>query len=58
MTVDSYTTEHAELYVCRPPEELQVPMSVTPLAVEYRIPGGKEVAQAVRSLKKRRAGGP
>ena len=53
--LDSIATKRAELYRCRPPEELLVPIIVILAAVEYRIQGEEEV---VRSLKRGRSGGP
>ena len=48
----------AELYRCRPPEGLRFPILVMPAAVDDGIPGEEEVAQAARSFKRGRAGGP
>ena len=56
--LDRIATEQAELYRYRPPEGLRLPILVTPSAVDNRLPGEEEVAQAVRSLKRGRAGGP
>ena len=47
-----------ELYRCRPPEGIQVPILVTSVAVEDGIPGEDEVVQVVQSLKRVRAGSP
>ena len=55
--LESIATERAEIYKCRPPEGLQVPILVTMEAVEDRILGEEKVAQAVQSLKRVRAGG-
>ena len=54
----SIATEWEELYKCRPPEGLLVPILVTPAAVEDGILGEEEVAQAVRGLNRVRAGVP
>ena len=51
-------TKREDLYRCRQPEGIQVPILVTPAGVEEGIPGKEEVAQAVRSLKRARAGVP
>ena len=55
--LDRISTKRAELYRFRPPEGVRVTILVTPAAVEYRIPGEEEMAQAVRILKRGRAGG-
>ena len=52
------TTERAELYMCSPPERLQIPILVTPAAVHGRSPLESEIDQAVRDLKRGIAGGP
>ena len=56
--MDSIATERVEIYRCRPPEGLRVTILVLPAAVEDRIPGEEEMAQAVRILKRCRSGGP
>ena len=56
--MDRIATEQADIYRCRTPEGLRVPFLLTPEAVEDGILGGKEVAQAVLSLKRGRSGGP
>ena len=45
--LDCIATERAELYRCRPPEELRVPILVTPVEVEDRVPEEAEIAQVV-----------
>ena len=50
-------TERAELYMCRPPEGLWVPIMLTLEAVEDGIPAEEEVVQAVRRLRRGRDGG-
>ena len=56
--LDRITTERAEIYRCRPPEELHGTILVTPSEVEDRVPEESEVAQKVRRLKGGRVGGP
>ena len=56
--VDRIATKRAEIYRCRPPEGLRVPILVTPVAVEDRILEEAEVAQAVQGLKRVRSYGP
>ena len=55
--MDSISTKREELYRCRPPEGLRVHILVTPAVVEDGIPGEEEVSQAMRNLKRGRAGG-
>ena len=45
--LDNIATKRAELYMCRPPEGLRVPILVTLTAIGDGIPEGDEVAQAV-----------
>ena len=49
--------ERVELYRCRPPEGLQVPLLVRQSNIEDGMPTEAEVAEAVRVLKGGRAGG-
>ena len=49
--------ERVELYRCRPPEGLQVPLLVRQSNIEDGMPTEAEVAEAVRVLKGVRAGG-
>ena len=55
--MDSIHTKRAELYRCRPPDGIRIPILVMPETVEHRIPGEEEVEQAVRSIKRGRSGG-
>ena len=50
--------ERAEIYRCRPPEEIFVPILVLLAEVEDRVPGDADIAQAVRGLQEERSGGP
>ena len=50
--------ERVELYRCRPPEGLQVPLLVQKSDIEDDIPTEAEVASAVRILNGGRSGGP
>ena len=54
----SIATERSEIYRCRSPEVIQVPILVILAAVEDGIPGEEEVAQLVWILKRGRYGGP
>ena len=45
--MDSIATNRADLYRCRPPEGLWVPILVIPAEVEDRITGEEELAQEV-----------
>ena len=56
--LDRIATEKTELYRCRPPEGLRVPILVMPSEVEYIVPEEADIAQAVRGVKWERAGGP
>ena len=55
--LDEVSTESAELYRCRPPEGLRVPLLVQKSNIEDGIPREAEVASAVRGLKGGRLGG-
>ena len=55
--LDQIATEREKLYRCRPTEVLQVPILVTPVTVDDVIPSEADIEQAVRELKRRRAGG-
>ena len=55
--LDSVATKRAEIYRCRPPEGIRVPILIMTAAVEDGIPGGEEVEQAVRNLKRVISGG-
>ena len=57
-TIGKIATKRVDLFRCRPPEGLRVPILVTLVVVEYGIPGEEEVTQAVPSLKICRSGGP
>ena len=48
----------AELYRCRPPARLKVPILVQPAAVSDDVPTELEVDLAVRGMKYGRSGGP
>ena len=50
--------DRAELYICRPPARLKVPILVQPEAVNDDIPAKTEIGLAVRGLKGGRLGGP
>ena len=51
--------ERLELYRCKPPEGLRVPILVSPTKVEDGVPEEAEIAQAVRGIKERGGvGGP
>ena len=52
------SAERAELYRCRPPEGLRVPVSVQQSDIEGGIPRETEVETAVKGLKGGRLGGP
>ena len=56
--LDCIATERADLYRCRQPEELRVPIMVTPSEVEDGVPEESDITQVVRGLKEGRAGGP
>ena len=56
--LDQIVMERVELYRCIPPEVLQVPILVTLAAVDDIISEEAEIEQAVRCLKRGRAGGP
>ena len=56
--LDRIAAERAELYRCRIPEGIWVPILLTPAAVEYGILGGEEVSQVVQNLKRGRYGDP
>ena len=56
--MDRIAIERAELYMCIPHEVPQVPILVTPAAVEDGIPQEAEEEQTVRVLKRGRDGGP
>ena len=47
----------AEIYMCRPPEGLLVPTTVTPTDVDDVVPEEEGIVQAMRGLKSGRAGG-
>ena len=57
-SLDRIMTEREDIYRCRPPEGLPVPILVTPAEVEDRIPLEVDIEQAVRDLKRRTVGGP
>ena len=56
--LEHIATERVELYSCRPPKGLRVPILGTLMEVEDGIPGEAEVVQAVWGLKRGRVGGP
>ena len=56
--LDHIATERAELYRCRPPEGLRLPILVTPAALDKIIPEEAEIEKLVRGLKRGRADGP
>ena len=51
------SADRAELYRCRPPEGLWVPLLLQPSVVSDDIPSEAEIEMAVKRLKVRRAGG-
>ena len=55
--LDDLKEERAELYRCRPPEGLRVPIRVQQSYIKDCIPTEAEVAASVRGLKVVRAGG-
>ena len=54
--LDQVSTERANIYRCRPPEGLQVPLLVRQFDIEYGIPTEAEVEASVRVLKGGRKG--
>ena len=50
--------KRAEIYRCRPPEGLRVPLLVQQSDIKYGIPTEAEVTEAARGLKGGRLGGP
>ena len=56
--IKEVTMERAELYMCRPPEGLKVPILVRNTDIKDGIPMEAEVAEAVWGLKGSRAEGP
>ena len=55
--LDKITVARAELYMCRTPEGLKVPLLVGKADIEEGIPIEAKVAEAVRGLKGVRLGG-
>ena len=55
--MDCIEMERAEIYRRRTPEEICVPILVSPAEVEDRVSEEAEIVQAVRGLKGGRAGG-
>ena len=55
--LDQVSADRAELYRCRPPEGLWVPLLLQPSVVSDDIPSEAEIEMAVKRLKVRRAGG-
>ena len=49
--------DRAEIYRCRPPEELRVPLLVQPAAVNDDTPAEADIYMAVRRLKIGKEGG-
>ena len=56
--LDLVATERTDIYRCRPPEGLQVPIMVTLAEVDYGIPEGEEIERAVKGLKGEREDEP
>ena len=56
--LDRIATERDDIYRCRPPEGLRVPIMVTPAAVDNIFPKEAHIKQAVRNLKGGRASDP
>ena len=56
--LDRIAMEREDLYRCRHPEGLRVPIMVTPSEVEDGFPEESDITQVLRGLKGGRAGGP
>ena len=56
--LDEVTLERVELYRCRPPKGLRVPLLVRQADIKDGIPMAAEVAEEVRDIKGVRGKGP
>ena len=56
--LETISTKWAEMYRCRPPEGLWVPVLVGSAMVADSIPGAAKIEQAVKDLRQSRARGP
>ena len=56
--IDEVSKEREELYRCRPPEGLRVPILVRYSDIKDGIPTESEVEKSVKGMKGGRAGGP